>query len=141
MGQEADRPAPARTRIRLIEEAYAVWNANGPRAFVEFTTEDVALHDAPELPDAQEWIGRQAIVARLEDVVAAVGGRWADIEAIRPVGDEVLVSLTWRLDRESPTALASVYHLVRVEGDRIARVRVFLDEDAALRAAGQTPLR
>jgi hypothetical protein len=141
MGQEADRPAPARARIRLIEEAYAVWNANGPRAFVEFTTEDVALHDAPELPDAQEWIGRQAIVARLEDVVAAVGGRWADIEAIRPVGDEVLVSLTWRLDRDSRTPLASVYHLVRIEGDRIARVRVFLNEEAALEAAGQTPLR
>jgi SnoaL-like domain len=141
VGQEADTPVPARTRIQVIEEAYAVWNANGPRAFVKFTTDDVALHDAPELPDAQKWIGRQAIVARLEDVVAATGGRWVDIEAIRPLGDEVLVCLTWRLDRQSPTALASVYHVVRLEGDRIARVQVFLDEEAALRAAGQAPLR
>jgi hypothetical protein len=126
VGQEIDR---------FVEEAYRSWNASGPRAFVEFTTEQVELHDAPELPDAQDWVGRDAVVGRLEDVVAATGGRWADIDDVRQVGDEVLVSLTWRLDRDSPRALASVYHVVRVEHDRIARVRVFLDEDAAIRAA------
>jgi ketosteroid isomerase-like protein len=120
---------------RLVERAYTTWNANGPRAFAEFTTELVELHDAPELPDAQGWTGREAMVGRLEDVVAATGGRWADIEEVRQVGDEVLVSLTWRVDRDSPRSLAAVYHVVRVEGDRIARVRVFLDEDAAIQAA------
>jgi hypothetical protein len=45
----------------------------------------------------------------------------------------VLVSLTWRIERGG-APLACVYHRVRVEGDRIARVRVFLDQDAA--AAG-----
>jgi hypothetical protein len=127
--------ATPRSTTQLVEEAYRTWNASGPRAFVEFTTERVELHDAPELPDAQEWVGRGALVARLEDVVAATGGRWADIEDIRPVADEVLVSLTWRLDQASPTTLASVYHVVRVEGDRIARIRVFLDEAAATQAA------
>jgi SnoaL-like domain len=125
----------APTPARLVEEAYRTWNARGPLGLVEFTTESVELHDAPDLPDAQEWVGRDAIVARLEDVVAATGGGWADIEAVRPVADEVLVSLTWRFERGSPTALASVYHVVRVEGDRIARIRVFLDEGAATRAA------
>jgi hypothetical protein len=124
----------ARPPTQFVEEAYRVWNADGPRAFVQFTTEAVELHDAPDLPDAQEWVGRHAIVSRLEDVVAATGARWADIEAVRPVGGEILVSLTWRLDRESPTALASVYHVVHVEGDKIARIRVFLDEEQAMRA-------
>jgi hypothetical protein len=119
----------------LVEEAYRTWNASGPRAFVRFTTETVELHDAPELPDAQVWGGHDALVARLEDLVAATGGRWADIDEIRPIGDGVLVSLTWRLERGSPTALASVYHIVRVEGGRIARIRVFLDEGLATRAA------
>jgi hypothetical protein len=120
---------------QLVEEAYRAWNARGPRAFVEFATETVEVHDAPEVPDAQVWVGREAIVARLEDIVASTGGRWADIEAVQPVGDEVLVSLTLRLDRESPTTLGSVYHVVRLDGDRIGRVRVFLDEGAAMRAA------
>jgi len=114
----------------LVEEAYRVWNESGPRAFVEYTTDDFELHDAPEIPDAQTWVGREAAVARLEEVVAATGGRWADIEEIRPAGDEVLVSLTWRIERDG-AQLASVYHRVLVEGERIARVRVFLDQEAA----------
>jgi ketosteroid isomerase-like protein len=114
----------------LVEEAYRVWNESGPRAFVEYTTEDFELHDAPEIPDAQTWVGRDAAVARLEDVVAATGGRWADIEEIRPAGDEVLVSLTWRIERDG-APLASVYHRVLVQDERIARVRVFLDQEAA----------
>jgi SnoaL-like domain len=126
--------APPRNAKQLIEKAYRAWNSSGPRAFVEFTTENVELHDARELPDAQQWLGRDALVSRLEDVVAATGGRWADVDDIRPVADEIVVSLTWRLDQASPT-LAAVYHVVGVEGDRIARIRVFLDEGAALHAA------
>jgi hypothetical protein len=114
---------------QLVEEAYRAWNASGPRAFVAFTAEHVELHDA------QTWVGHDAVVARLDDVVASTGGGWADIVDIRPVADEVLVSLRWRVNRDSSAVLACVYHLVRVERDRIACVRVFLDEDAALRAA------
>jgi hypothetical protein len=123
------------TASQVVEEAYRTWNALGPRAFVGFTTDRVELHDAPEVPDAQVWVGRDAFVARIEEVVASTGGSWADIEAVHPVADEVLVSLTLRLDRDSPAALACVYHVVRMEGARIARVRVFLDEQAAMRAA------
>jgi hypothetical protein len=122
---------------QLVEEAYRTWNVGGPRAFVQSTTDDVELHDAPELPDAQKWVSRDALVARFEDMVATTGGSWADIDEVRCVGEEVLVSLTWRLERGSSTQLASVYHVVRVEGDRIACIRVFLDEEAALRAAAR----
>jgi ketosteroid isomerase-like protein len=129
--------APSPDASQLVEEAYRIWNARGPRAFLESSTENVELHDAPELPDAQTWVGRDAIVARLEDLVATTGGTWADIEEIRRIGDELLVSLTWRLERASPTELASVYHVVRVEDDRIACIRVFLNEEAAIRAAAR----
>lgn len=115
----------------LVERAYSTWNERGPRAFVEYTTEDFELHDPPNLPDPDVWVGRDAAVARFEEVVAATGGRWADVDEIRPLGDEVLVTLTWRIERGG-AALACVYHRVRVEGERIARVRVFLDQDAAV---------
>ena len=120
----------------VVEEAYRIWNRDGPRAFIEFTTDDVELHDAPEIPDAGRWVGRDAAVGRLEEVAEAVGGRWADIDDVRQIGDEVLVSLTWRVDRDSDAKLACVYHVVKVEGDRIARVRVFLNHEAAEHAAG-----
>jgi ketosteroid isomerase-like protein len=119
---------------RLVDEAYRAWNAGGAHAFAEFTTEDVELHDAPELPDAQAWRGRTAVVSRLEDLVAATDGHWADVDEIRPIGDDVLVSLTWRFEQSGAATLASVYHVVKVQGDRIARVRVFLDEGQANRA-------
>jgi hypothetical protein len=135
LGVVTSRKVPGLEGSQLVEEAYRTWNRGGPRAFAEFTTEQVELHDVPELPDAQTWVGHDAVVARLEEVAAATGGRWADIEDIQPIADEVLVSLTWRLDRASTATLASVYHVVRVEGDKIARVRVFLDEGAATRAA------
>ena len=126
---------PPADATRLVEEAYRAWNAAGPGAFVEFATQDVEVHDPPELPDAQTWSGREAVVGRLEDVVATTGGTWADIDDVRALGDEVLVSLTWRMERGSSATLAAVYHLVGVDGDRIARVRVFLEEDAAVQAA------
>jgi ketosteroid isomerase-like protein len=121
---------------RLVERAYRDWNEGGPHAFVGHTTEDLEMHDAPELPDAGTYVGRAAVVARLEELVAATSGRWAEIEQVRPVGDQVLVALAWRLDRDSEATLAAVFHVVGLRGDRIARVRVFLDEQAALRAAG-----
>ncbi len=92
---------PPADATRLVEEAYRAWNAAGPGAFVEFATQDVEVHDPPELPDAQTWSGREAVVGRLEDVVATTGGTWADIDDVRAVGDEVLVSLTWRMEREA----------------------------------------
>jgi hypothetical protein len=64
---------------RLVEEAYSAWNARGSRGFAEFTAEDVELHDAPELPDAAVWRGREA-----------------------------LVSLTWRFEQGDPATLACV---------------------------------
>jgi ketosteroid isomerase-like protein len=121
--------------VPLVERAYAAWNAGGPRAFAGFVSDGIEIHDAPELPDAQAWRGRDAVVARLEEVAAATGGRWADIEDIRSIGDEVIVSLAWRFERGSSPRLASVHHVVRVESDRIVRVRVFLDAAQATRAA------
>lgn len=125
--------------VRLVEDAYRAWNAAGPDAFAEFVTDEVEIHDAPELPDAQAWVGREALVTRLEEVAATTGGRWADIEEIRDVGGEVVVSLAWRFERGSSPRLASVYHVVLVEKERIARVRVFLDEAEATRAARLRP--
>jgi SnoaL-like domain len=126
--------------VQLVEDAYRTWNERGPRVFAEqFTTGDVRLEDPPELPDAQEWVGRDTVIGRFEDVVTTIGGRWADVDEIRVAGGDVLVSLTWRLERGAAASLGCVYHLVLLENDRIARIRVFLHKEAALRAALADP--
>jgi ketosteroid isomerase-like protein len=46
--------------------------------------------------------------------------------------------MAWQLEggEDAETSLGRVFHVVRVAGGRIVRLSVFLDEAAALRAAG-----
>jgi len=87
------------------------------------------------MPDARPWRGRDAVLARLEEVAASIGGRWVELREVRPVGGEILVAMTWRMDSSSDSAvLGDVFHLVEVADGRIRRIRVFLTEEDALAA-------
>jgi ketosteroid isomerase-like protein len=95
------------------------------------------LVDPPQMPDSRSYHGHAEVLARLEEVAEAVGGRYARIDEVTPVGDEVLVALTWRMDASPESAiLGEVFHVVRVEDGKIARIRVFLTRDEASAAAG-----
>ncbi len=120
-----------------MRRAYEAWNSAGPDALMPFVTDDVELEDAPELPDAQCWTGRDAVLRRLTDVADAVGGHSGDLENFDARGDVVLVTMTWRRDTDpqGETSLGPVYHVVRVDSGKIAHITVFLDEAAARRAA------
>ena len=120
---------------QLVRRAYEAWNAGGPGALMPFVTGDVELLDAPELPDAGSWTGRDAVLRRLTEVADAVGGHSGDLERFEAHDDLVLVAMTWRRDSdpEGETSLGRVFHVVRAEGGRIARITVFLDEAAARR--------
>ena len=102
-----------------MRTAIAAWNSRGPAAFVLFTSEDIVLEDPPEQPDRGRWIGRKEVRQRLEEVSAATGGHWADIEEVRSVGDRLLVLFHWR-GGDSPQSpiLASIY--AANEGRRLA---------------------
>ena len=121
--------------VGLVRQIYETWNEQGPAAIRPMLAVDVELHDAPEIPDAQEWRGRDAVIARLEAVTAAIGGGSVRFEGFSRRGDEVLVSMCWRLAGEkSAAALGEVFHLVEVVDGSIARIRVFLTESQARRA-------
>jgi ketosteroid isomerase-like protein len=120
----------------LVRRAYEAWNIKGPHVLESFAADSVELVDPPQMPDSRAYLGQAAVLARLEEVAEAVGGRYAHIDEVTAVGDEILVALTWRID-ESPASavLGEVFHVVRVEGGKIARMRVFLARDEALAAA------
>jgi ketosteroid isomerase-like protein len=120
----------------LVRRAYEAWNADGLEAFAPWTAESLVLEDAPQLPDAGLWHGRVAVLARLAEVAATVGGTWVDIRDVRSAGGEVIVSMMWREDASPDSGeLGEVFHVVRVSGDRIDRVRVFTDIASAETAA------
>jgi len=122
--------------VVLVRAVYETWNRDGPRAIGALLTDDVELHDAPELPDAQVWRGTNAVIGRLEEVARSVGSGSGEILGIRRADEDVLVTLHWLLPREDGGVddLGQVFHLLTVEDGRITRIRVFLTESEALRA-------
>jgi ketosteroid isomerase-like protein len=120
--------------VGFVRRAYETWNLDGPAAIESLLTTDVELHDAPELPDAEVWRGREAVVARLEAVAASVGSGSGEIQSVRNADEDVLVTMLWQLEGETGDVdLGQVYHLVQVTDGRISRIRVFLTESEAIR--------
>ncbi len=72
--------------VGLVRQIYEIWNEQGPAAIRPMLSADVELHDAPEIPDAQEWRGRDAVIARLEAVTAAIGGGSVRFEGLLAPG-------------------------------------------------------
>jgi ketosteroid isomerase-like protein len=123
---------------QLVRQAYEAWNTDGTGALAPFLADAVELRDAPELPDAAGWSGRDRVLARLVEVAAAVGSGSGELKGFRSRGEDVLVTMAWQRPGDAPgeASLGMVFHVVCVAGDRITRITVFLDEAAALRAAG-----
>jgi hypothetical protein len=120
----------------LVRQVYDLWNQEGPGMLKSFGAESIELHDPAQMPDSRSYRGIAAVLARLEEVATAVGGRYAQIDEVSSVEGQVLVALTWRVDPSSDSAiLGEVFHLVTVGGGRIARIRVFLKREEALAAA------
>jgi ketosteroid isomerase-like protein len=121
--------------VDLVRRAYETWNQQGPAAIGEMLADDVEVHDAPDLPDAGAWRGREAVIERLGAVAEAVGGGSVEFERITDCGPRVLVAMHWQLERQTGDVdLGEVFHLVTVEGGAITRIQVFLTEAEALSA-------
>jgi len=115
--------------VRLVRLAYEAWNEHGPAAIEPLLAEDVELHDAPQLPDAEVWRGRRSVLERLQAVADSVGGGYVEFQGFTLKGDAVLVTMLWELGSEARHAeLGQVFHLVDVKDGKIARLRVFLTE-------------
>jgi ketosteroid isomerase-like protein len=122
--------------VGLVRRAYESWNRDGFAAIESLLATDIELHDAPELPDAEIWRGKEAVIARIEAVAASVGSGSGEVQSVRNTDEDVLVTVLWQLERETGGTddLGQVFHLVQVTDGRISRIRVFLTEADALRA-------
>jgi ketosteroid isomerase-like protein len=125
---------------RMLEEGnlYAVGDDMSPW-LVEFFDSEVEWHDAPSLPGAAVFHGREALARHVEDYLDAWAESRVEIEEISPVGDRVLARIRYvGVGRQSgigleDNAVTAVYDL---RGRRILRVRHFVDESDALEAVG-----
>ena len=124
--------------VQIVRRYYAAWNAGGLDAARAFWSDDFEWHDAPEMPDGSVYRGVEAVAAHFRDLNEVLGTMEVHVDRALPAGDEVFVPLHVHLDapRGGLPFDGPIFETVRVEEGKISRIRLFLDEQAALEAAG-----
>ena len=124
--------------MEIVRRYYAAWNAGGLDAARTFWSEDFEWHDAPGMPDAGVYRGAEASVAHFRDLEEVLGTMEVHLERLLSARDEVFVLLHVHLDapRGELALEGPIFETVRIEKGKISRICLFLDEQAALEAAG-----
>jgi 1-acyl-sn-glycerol-3-phosphate acyltransferase len=121
----------------LVARAFEAMNEAGAETAAAWMSRRVQLEDPPGWPGHRVWRGRAAAIARLDEVIAALGASHVDAEDARSVGEGVLARLTVVTTDPEPRQF---YAAIEIDGNEIARIRVFLDEQAARIALSEPAL-
>ncbi len=124
-----------------IRAAFVAWNEQGTAGFEPFLAETIEWHDPPEVPDGSVHRGRDETMARLRGFEPGSGQMRVSLGVEDVLGDGVEYVVISRARVTGETSGTSMpehrwFHVVRVDDGKLARVRVFLDRDQALDAAG-----
>jgi uncharacterized protein len=124
--------------VEIVRRYYAAWNAGGLDAARVFWSDDFEWHDAPGMPDGGVYRGAEAAAAHFRDLNEVLGTMEVHLDRVLSAGDEVFVLLHVHLDapRGELALDGPIFETVRIEEGMISRIRLFLDENAALEAVG-----
>jgi ketosteroid isomerase-like protein len=124
--------------VEIVRRYFAAWNAGGLDAARTFWSDDFEWHDAPDMPDGSVYRGAEVAATHFRDLTEVLGTMEVHLDRVLPAGDEVFVALDVHLDvpRGELMLDGPIFETVRVEEGKISRIRLFLDEQAALEAAG-----
>jgi ketosteroid isomerase-like protein len=124
--------------LEIVRRYYAAWNAGGLDTAREFWSDDFEWHDAPEMPDASVYRGAEAAAVHFRDLNEVLGTMEVHVDRLLPAGDEVFVVLHVHLNapRGGLPLDGPIFETVRIEDGKVSRIRLFLDEEQALEAAG-----
>jgi ketosteroid isomerase-like protein len=116
---------------------YDAWNNGNVDRMIEFWWDDATWEDAPEIPDRRIIHGRENVEARLREVIQVIGDLRMEVVEIDELGDEVLGSVLFRVVGSASGVSLDVpsFHLIRFEGGRVRRYRLFSSREDALEAA------
>jgi ketosteroid isomerase-like protein len=122
-----------------IKRGYELWNEGDLSTVADMWSDDFELHTAPEWPGQRVYYGREAAVRFLtEEIAEVIGFERVDVERIEFVGGEIVICMTAHT-RGQETGLdigqVPIFHVARMRGGKVDRVRAFLDEDQAMAAA------
>jgi ketosteroid isomerase-like protein len=127
----------SRHSVEVVRAAFGVWQERGITS--DFLAPDVEWEVRTDLPDAGRYVGHAGVrrlSARFDEVM---GDRWYRPEDFIPVGDDVVVPLTWGgrgkgsgVDFEERRET----WILTVPAGEIVRIREFATREQALRAVG-----
>ena len=124
----------------VIVSAYGALSRRDLDQWLGCTTPDVELHEVAEVPDAAVYRGHRQIREWAEGMIQLVDEwRWAPDEVLLDDGDTFVIraGIVGRSTTGVPIDL-TVFHVIRIEDDRIASFRGFFDRASALDAACST---
>lgn len=120
-------------RAWFVLRGLDAWNRGGPEGAAAWLSRWVLLVDPPGRPDAAQWRGREATIARLAQVTGELGGRWLHVTDAASHGEEVLVSLQLRSGRAHEGVPVGSFHLVcEAQQGEITRISAFESRAEAL---------
>jgi ketosteroid isomerase-like protein len=124
--------------IEIVRQAMDAFNRGDLERSVEPLAPNVAWHDQRELPGARVHHGPESVLAHLRSVTDDMPDYHFELEAVRDVGDRVMVSAV--VSARGRTSGAAVkretFTVYTFDGEQITRVEIFGSEDEALEAAG-----
>jgi ketosteroid isomerase-like protein len=136
--------APARQVLNdevfaFIKRGYELWNEGDLSTVAEMWSDDFELHTAPEWPGQQIFYGREAAIRFLtEEIAEVISFDKIEVERIELVGDELVICMTAHTkgaESNLDIGWVPIFHVAQIRDGKVVRVRAFLDEDQALKAA------
>jgi ketosteroid isomerase-like protein len=105
---------------------------------VEWMDPDVVWHDAPSLPGAQRYDGREGVLAQWRGMAEALEGFTVEVEQFFDAGDQVVVFLTSRgRGRISGVDVSrKLAQVVTVRDGRVTEIVGYDDRVEALESVG-----
>ena len=125
--------------LDMVRRGYELWNAGDVEAVSRMWSDDFEWHNDPSWPGQQVYYGRDTVVRFLKDeVVNVIDLGEIEVDRIEVFGDELVICMIARTrgqESELDIGKVPIFHVAKVRGREIVRVRAFLDEAQAMAAA------
>jgi Peptidase family M28 len=142
LAQDGGRGGSRTSLEEMISRPTAAFNAGGISAWRaavrDWYAADIEYHDSGVWPGAGTYYGRDAVIARFEEIMRVMGVSDVALERVSQRGDEV----AWitRITGRSPGAELPHEHRWgwhgRLDGGQLVYMRAFYDADEAFAALG-----
>jgi ketosteroid isomerase-like protein len=128
----------SQANVETVRRGWEAFNRGDLDAFLADVAEDAEFEEDPSFPEAGVYRGREEIVEYVRAFQEQMRGHRFEVEELRDLGDQVL-ALLHETARGASSGVDVDQHpgfLHEFRGDRMVRVRAYLDRREALKAVG-----